>query len=288
MDTMDRRKFLARGIAGLAGASLLAPQLLNAEGKAKRIKQIGFQSWIVRDEIGKDLTGTLKKMAAMGYNSLELCSPKGYANTGFGPLQDMPPATLKRMIKDEGFTCVSCHFGMGELRDHAQERIDFAKEFGLTQMVIASPGLPRGATLDDWKRTAEEANKIGELARKSGVQLAYHNHNFEFEKLDGQLIYDVLLDRLDPDLVKLQFQVWVIIAGYKAADYFNRYPGRYISAHLYDWSGKGEEMVPLGKGVVDWKEFFAAAEKNGVKNYFVEMGPPNLEESAKFLKTWKG
>lgn len=285
---INRRRFITTGIAGLTGASLFASSLVQGKENAKRIKEIGFQSWIVREEIGKDLTGTLRKMGAMGYNSMELCSPQGYSKLGFGPLQDIPPATLKKMIKDAGFTCVSCHYGLGELRDHGQERIDYAKELGLTQMIIASPGLPKEATLDDWKRAADDANKIGELARKSGVVLGYHNHNFEFEKLDGQLIYDVLLDRLDPDLVKLQFQVWVIIAGYKAADYFNRYPGRYISAHLYDWSGKGEEMVPLGKGVVDWKEFFAAAEKNGVKNYFVEMGPPNLEESAKFLKAWKG
>src|SRR5690606_12253469 len=285
---INRRRFITTGIAGLTGASLFASSLVQGKENAKRIKEIGFQSWIVREEIGKDLTGTLRKMGAMGYNSMELCSPQGYSKLGFGPLQDIPPATMKKMIKDAGFTCVSCHYGLGELRDHGQERIDYAKELGLTQMIIASPGLPKDATLDDWKRAADDANKIGELARKSGVVLGYHNHNFEFEKLDGQLIYDVLLDRLDPDLVKLQFQVWVIIAGYKAADYFNRYPGRYISAHLYDWSGKGEEMVPLGKGVVDWKEFFAAAEKNGVKNYFVEMGPPNLEESAKFLKTWKG
>lgn len=285
---INRRRFITTGIAGLTGASLFASSLVQGKENAKRIKEIGFQSWIVREEIGKDLTGTLRKMGAMGYNSMELCSPQGYSKLGFGPLQDIPPATLKKMIKDAGFTCVSCHYGLGELRDHGQERIDYAKELGLTQMIIASPGLPKDATLDDWKRAADDANKIGELARKSGVVLGYHNHNFEFEKLDGQLIYDVLLGRLDPDLVKLQFQVLVIIAGYKAADYFNRYPGRYISAHLYDWSGKGEEMVPLGKGVVDWKEFFAAAEKNGVKNYFVEMGPPNLEESAKFLKAWKG
>jgi sugar phosphate isomerase/epimerase len=285
---INRRRFITTGIAGLTGASLFASSLVQGKENAKRIKEIGFQSWIVREEIGKDLTGTLRKMGAMGYNSMELCSPQGYSKLGFGPLQDIPPATLKKMIKDAGFTCVSCHYGLGELKDHGQERIDYAKELGLTQMIIASPGLPKDATLDDWKRAADDANKIGELARKSDIQLGYHNHNFEFEKLDGQLIYDVLLDRLDPDLVKLQFQVWVIIAGYKAADYFNRYPGRYISAHLYDWSGKGEEMVPLGKGVVDWKEFFAAAEKNGVKNYFVEMGPPNLEESAKFLKAWKG
>ena len=284
---ITRRKFIATGVTGVAGASLLGPQLVQGEEKTKRIKQIGFQSWIVRDEIAKDFTGTLRKMRAMGYNSMELCSPPGYANSGFGALKDLPAATLKKMINDEGITCISCHYGLGELKDHAQERIDYAKELGLTQMIIAAPWLPKDATLDDWKRAADDSNKIGELARKSGIQLGYHNHNFEFEKLDGQLIYDVLLDHLDPDLVKLQFQVWVIIAGYKAADYFNRYPGRFISAHLYDWSGKGEEMVPLGKGVVDWNEFFTAAKKNGVKNYYVEMGPPNLEESAAFLQTIK-
>ena len=85
----------------------------------------------------------------------------------------------------------------------------------------------------------------------------------------------------------MQFQVWVIIMGYKAADYFRKYPGRFISAHLYDWTGTGEEQVPVGQGKVDWKEFFAAAKKGGVKNYFVEM-KEGLQESAEFLKSFKG
>lgn len=284
---ISRRKFLSTGAAGLAATSLLVPELLRGEPTAKRIKDIGFQSWIVREEIGKDLAGTLKEMGAMGYNSIEMCSPPGYAKLGFGPLEKLTATEMKTIFKDNGFKCESCHYGLGELRDHGQARIDYAKELGLTQMVISSPGLPKDATLDDWKKAADDANKIGQLARKSGVQLGYHNHNFEFEKLEGKMIYDVLLEELDPDLVKMQFQVWVVSIGYKAADYFNKYPGRFISAHLYDWSGKGEEMVALGKGVVDWKEFFAAAEKNGVKNYYVEMGMPYLAESAKFLKAWR-
>jgi len=287
MNLLNRRKFISTGVAGLAGASLFVPRLLHGEGKTKKLKQIGFQSWIVREEIGKDLAGTLKKMGALGYNSIEMCSPAGYAKLGFGPLEKLTASELKTAINDNGFTCVSCHYGLSELRDHGQERIDYAKELGLTQMVISAYGLPKEATLDDWKKAADENNKLGELARKSGIQLGYHNHNWEFEKLDGQVIYDVLLERLDPSLVKLQFQVWVVSIGYKAADYFKKYPGRFISAHLYDWSGKGEEMVALGKGVVDWKEFFAAADKCGVKNYYVEMGMPYLQESAKFLKEWK-
>lgn len=283
MHPINRRKFISAGVTGLTGASLLIPQLLHGKNPAAKKKQIGFQSWVMREELGKDLTGTLTKMAAIGYNSMELCSPPGYARMGFGPLQDLSARELKRKINDAGFTCVSCHYGFSELKEHAQERIDFAKELGLTQMVISSYGLPKTATLDDWKKAADESNKMAELTRKSNIQLAFHNHNVELEKLDGQIIYDVLLDRLDPELVKMQFQVWVIIMGYKAADYFKKHPGRFISAHLYDWTGNGEEMAPLGQGVVNWDEFFAAAKIGGVKNLYAEMEYPYLKESAAFL-----
>jgi sugar phosphate isomerase/epimerase len=284
MDRLNRRKFISAGVTGLAGASLLIPQLLQGKAHAAEKKLIGFQSWVMRNELGKDLSGTLKKMGALGYNSIEMCSPPGYAKMGFGPLQDLSARELKKKINDENFTCISCHYGFSELKEHGQERIDYAKELGLTQMVISSYGLPKTATLDDWKKAADESNNLAELTRKSDVQLVFHNHNVELEKLDGQIIYDVLLDRLDPALVKMQFQLWVIIMGYKAADYFKKYPGRFISAHLYDWSGKGEEMAPLGKGVVDWKEFFSAAKTGGVKNYFAEMDFKYLKESAEFLK----
>ena len=287
MNNLNRRKFISTGIAGITGAAVMLPKLLQAAPFSKGAKQIGFQSWVVREEIGKDLPGTLKKMAGLGFNSFELCSPPGYASTGFGPLQSMSASQLKRTIHDAGFSCFSCHYGFSELKEHTQERIDFAKELGLSQMIISSYGLPKTATLDDWKKAVDEANKVGEAVHKSGIQLGYHNHNGEFEKIDGQLIYDALLERFDPSLVKMQFQVWVVSIGYKAADYFRKYPGRFISAHLYDWSGKDEEMVPLGKGVVDWNEFFAAAKIGGVKNYFAEMDLPYLKESAQFLKERK-
>jgi sugar phosphate isomerase/epimerase len=127
-------------------------------------------------------------------------------------------------------------------------------------------------------------NRMGALSKEHNIQLVYHNHNFEFEKLEGELIYDVLLQQLDPVLVKMQFQVWVIIAGYKAADYFRKYQGRFISAHLSDWSGTGEEQVAIGKGKVDWKEFFEASKVGGLKNFFVEMDMPVLKDSAAYLK----
>lgn len=286
MDHINRRKFISAGVAGLAGASMFIPRLLEGKDAAAK-KQIGFQSWVMKDELGKDFSGTLKKMGALGFNSIEMCSPPGYSRFGFGALQHLSAKELKKQINDQGFTCVSCHYGFSELKDHGQERIDFAKELGLTQMVISSYGLPKTATLDDWKKAADESNKLAELTKKAGVQLAFHNHNVELEKLDGQVIYDVLLDRLDPDLVKMQFQLWVVIMGVKAADYFKKHPGRFISAHLYDWTGKGEEMAPLGQGVVDWNEFFAAAKIGGVKNYYAEMDYKYLKDSAQFLTSRK-
>jgi len=284
MKHLTRRAFLTRSAASLAGAAMIAPHLLRAETETLSPNLIGFQSWIVRESIEKDFAGTLKMMAGMGYKTMELCSPPGYAKMGFGPLQTLKAPEMKRIVSDAGLKCNSCHYGFDELKQHAQERIDFAKELGLEQMVLSSFGLPKTATLADWKKAADELNKVGEQSKKSGMPLGYHNHNGEFEKLEGELIYDVLLKQFDPSLIKMQFQVAAITAGYKAADYFKKYPGRFISAHLSDWSTAGKVM-PLGKGIVDWKEFFAAMKTGGVKNYFVEIELPLMKESAEFLKS---
>ena len=279
---LTRRSFISRSAAGLAAATILAPQLFYGADKKQ---SIGFQSWIIRDAIGKDFTGSLKMMADLGYNSIEMCSPLSYGKYGFGSLQNLKAKELKQIINDAGLTCMSCHFQFEELKKNLPERVAFAKELGLTQMVLSSFGLQGKPTVSEWKNAADELNKVGEQSAKLGMQMCYHNHNTEFEKIEGQLIYDALLDQLNPAYIKMQFQVWVVIAGYKAADYFRKYPGRFISAHLYDWSGVGEEQVPLGKGKVDWKEFFEAAKAGGVKNYFVEMNMPMLKESATYLKS---
>lgn len=282
MKQLTRRSFISHS-AALAGAALLAP--VSSRGSIFPLMKgpIGFQSWIVRKSIEQDFSGTLKKMAGLGYNSIEMCSPQGYAKLGFGPLEKLKASELKEIISDHGFTCISCHYGFSELKEHPEERIAYAKELGLEQMIVSTFGLPKDATLADWKTAANDLNKIAELSKKAGIQMGFHNHNNEFEKLEGKLIYDELLNEFDPDLVKMQFQLWVISIGYKAADYFKKYPRRFISVHLYDWSGKGDERVPLGQGKVDWKEFFKAAKVGGVKNYFVEMDE-GLKESADFLK----
>ena len=288
MNSLTRRDFITKSSMGLAGASILAPSMISCstEKKSSVVGKIGFQSWAIKEKLAGDFQGTLKMMVDMGYQNMELCSPPGYSQAGFAFLEKYGASELKKLINDTGMSCESCHYGFDELKEHGQERMDFANELGLKQMIVAAFGFWDGnATLDDWKKAADEMNPIGELGKKNGIQIGFHNHNMEFEKLEGELIYDTILERMDAELIKLQFQVWVIIAGYKAADYFRKFPGRYISAHLYDWSGTGEEMVALGKGTVDYNELFEAARVGGVQNTFVEMDFSLMKDSAAYLKT---
>jgi sugar phosphate isomerase/epimerase len=287
MKKLSRRDFLGRSALGI-GSALLASQLpvnLNAGPVTTPIRMpIGFQVWTIKDSLIKDFPGTLKKMAAIGYQSMEMCSPPGYESSGFGPLMKMTAKEMKQIISDAGLICPSSHYGMAEFREHLDERIAFALESGQTQMILSSFGLPQNATLDDWKKAADELNKYGARAKSAGIQMGFHNHHGEFQKINDTLIYDVLLKQFDPDNIKMQFQVAVINIGYKASDYFKKYPGRFISAHLADYSDVKKASVPVGQGIVDWKEFFASLETGGVKNIFVEMDEVTFKESADYLK----
>jgi len=130
-------------------------------------------------------------------------------------------------------------------------------------------------------------NKIGEKVKKAGMQAGFHNHDMEFASLDGQLIYDAIMAKLDGDLVKMQFQTQVITLGYKAATYFNKYPGRFISSHMSDWTADKKE-VPIGQGIIDWKEFYAASKTGGVQTFLVEMNLNTFKDSATFLHGMMG
>ncbi len=272
--------------AGMAaGAAALFSQFpLTACGrKGAGPGDFGFQVWTIREELLNDFPGTLEKMAGMGYAEVEMCSPLGYSNAGFDVLNDMSGEEMKKVIDATGLKCTSSHFNLGELRDHLDNRIEWAHGLGIKQMILASFWLPKDASLDDYRKAADELNEIGEKTKAEGLQMGFHNHHMEFQKRDGQLIYEVLLDQFDPELVKMQFQVAVVNIGYEAADFFREYPGRFISTHLSDYAEDMETQVPLGQGIVDWEEFFRAAGTGGVKNFFVEMNPDFFESGAEFL-----
>ena len=285
---INRRQFIEKSALGV-GSAVLASQIplsLLAATSSKALKKpLGFQVWTIKDQLIKDFAGTLKMMAGLGYESVEMCSPPGYESSGFGSLMSMKGKEMRKIVEDSGLILESTHYGYGELRDNLSERIDFALESGQKQMICSSFWLPKDATMSDWIKSVDELNEIGAKTKKSGIQTGFHNHHMEFEKIDGVLIYDKLMENFDADLVKMQFQVAVISIGYKAADYFKKYPGRFISAHLADWSSAEDKSVPIGKGVVDWKELFKAAEKCGVENYFVETDQEMFKENASYLKS---
>jgi sugar phosphate isomerase/epimerase len=234
--------------------------------------------------IAKDFPGTIKQLRAAGFQAIELCSPVGYADSGFAGLAKYSGRELRKIISDAGLTCVSSHFGMDELRKNQEDRIAWAKEVGITQMLVASLGGPEHPTMDDVKRAAEEYNRMGEKAAAAGIQQALHNEDFELTKVDGQRTYDLLFKLMDAKLVKYQFQVSTIAEGYDAAEYFNKYPGRFISMHVQGWSKKTRKEVPVGQDDLDWKKIFTAAKTGGIKNYFVEMDFWKMKASVPYLR----
>ena len=286
MNKLSRRQFLGKSALGIGSAVIAAhlPVDLSARTLAGTVKlPVGFQVWTVKDQLVKDFPGTLKMMKGLGYQCVEMCSPPGYESSGFGPLMKLKAKEMRQIINDAGLVFESTHYGMDEFRKNLKERIQFAAESGQKQMILSSFGLPENATMNDWMKAADELNKFGMESKKAGIQMGFHNHHGEFAKIDGLLIYDELLKQFDPELVKMQFQVAVISIGYKAATYFEKYPGRFISAHLADWSPAEKKNVPIGKGIVDWKEFFASVGKGGIKNIFVEMDPDTFKESADYI-----
>jgi sugar phosphate isomerase/epimerase len=286
---MNRRNFIQKGFGGM-GMALLASHPLHtlASGKFNYgIKlPIGFQSYVLRNEIALQPTEVMKRMAGFGYQHVEMCSPSGYVGAGFQPLVKYSGRELKKIITDAGLDCISCHFTWNELIKNLDERIDFAGQMGLRHMVC-SGGIV-APTLDKIKQNCATMNTIGEKIRKAGMVAGYHNHNGEFEnKIEGRPQYDIILEELQPDLVKMQFQVAAIQVGYKAADYFRKYQGRFISAHLQDYDkGDMKTQVILGRGVVDWRDFFQSASTGGLEVVYVEMesDPATMQGSAAYLQ----
>jgi sugar phosphate isomerase/epimerase len=298
MTAMSRRQFIEKtalysGVAGVLAGSA-AKVAANPLGLP-----IGSQVYPLRSML-KDFPAFTEKLADIGVTRLELCSPIGYG-AGFSSLAN--GKEVRQILADHGMKAESSHFTMGELRHSQEKSIAWAKEIGITQMITASLGDGNGGdhpTLDQVKRAAEEYNKIAAVAAKAGMQQGLHNEGFEMSMVDGKRTYDLLFDLLDPELVKFQFQMSTITAGFVAADYFIKYPGRFFSMHLQDIDmkvparspggasgrrrGGRYPQVALGQGSIDWVKTFTAAKVGGVKNYFVEQTWELTRQSVAYLK----
>ncbi len=283
MSAISRREFFKNAATNAVVAGLVCTGARELRANPLGLP-IGCQTWPVRAMIAKDFPGTIKQLAAAGFQTVELCSPVGYADSGFAGLAKYTGAELRRILDDAGVKCESSHFGIKELRENQAGRIAWAKDAGLTQMIVPSLEGPRNPTMDEVKRAAEEYNKMGEQSAKAGIQQGLHNEDFELTMVDGKRTYDVLLELLDPKLVKFQFQISTISRGYDAAEYFTKYPGRFFSMHVQGWSAKTKKIAAVGQDSLDWKKIFTAAKTGGIKNYFVEMSLEMMKASVPYLR----
>ena len=297
MTTMSRREFMERAAIGSGAAGLLVASAAKLAANPLGLP-IGSQVWPVRSML-KDFPAFCQKMAGIGVTRLELCSPIGYG-AEFSSLADA--TEVSRILADHGLKAESSHFSMGELRKSQEKSLEWAKQIGITQVITASLGDGNGGsnpTLEQVKKAADEYNRIAAVTAKAGLQQGLHNEGFELSMTDGQRTYDRLFDLLDPALVKFQFQMSTITAGFVAAEYFRKHPGRFFSMHLQDVDmrkippsgesgarrGSRYPQVALGQGSIDWVKTFTAAKVGGVKNYFVEQTWELTQQSVAYLKT---
>jgi sugar phosphate isomerase/epimerase len=297
MTEISRREFLEKAAAGSAAAGLLTSNVENLGANPLGLP-IGSQIYPFRSML-KDFPKFVKMMAGIGVTRLELCSPIGYGPE-FAALANGDE--VKKIMADHGIKAESGHFDLDELRKRQDESIAWAKAVGISQMITATLGDGNGGnspTMAQVKKAADEYNKIAAVAAKADIQQGLHNEGFEISMVDGKRTYDMLFDLLDPKLVKFQFQMSTITAGFVAAEYFLKYPGRFFSMHLQDVdmkspapAGQGGRaarypQVALGKGSIDWVKTFTAAKTGGVKNYFVEQNWELTQQSVAYLKTLK-
>ncbi len=245
---------------------------------------IGCQTYPVRAMVTQDFPATVKTLADAGFQSIELCSAVGYAE--FAPVGKYKGSELRKILSGNGVICISSHFDIKELRDDLPGRIAWAKDVGLTQMLVPSLDGPRHPTMDDVKKAADEYNTIAAEVAKAGIQQGLHNEVFEMSSVDGKRTYDLLFDFLDPKLVKFQFQVSTVSQGFDAAEYLTKYPGRFLSLHCQGWDSTNRKIVAIGSenDSLDWSKIFRAAKVGGIKDYYVEMNLDLMRASVPYLK----
>jgi sugar phosphate isomerase/epimerase len=266
---INRRDFIRSTAAGaatiVAGTKLTRNLFANPYGKP-----IGLQLYTVRDELEKDVPGTIKKVAAIGYKEVEIYD-----------LYGMSPAQFTKLLKDNGLVGVSHHFLLKDEQTHWEKSVAEARELGVKYMVHAILDPPERKSLDDYKRHVELFNKIAEQTHQAGMQFCYHNHDFEFQKFDGITVLDYLLKHLDPHLVQFEMDCfWVTHAGQDPVALMKQHPGRFPLLHIKDlkagippsteFDARMGLFTEVGKGVIDWKRIFAAAPQGGMKHFFVE------------------
>ena len=269
--TLTRQQFLKLG--ALATSAAFLPQLAGCSNSATA-KTVGLQLYTLRDLMDGDPDGTLKKVAEIGYKEVESF---GYSD---GKYFGKTPADYASLVNGLGMSAPSGHYTTGKtmpdmkgtLTNDWQRAVDDAATVGQKYMVCAYLFPEERTKIDDYKQFAELFNKSAEVCKTAGIQFCYHNHDFEFKEMDGQLPYDVLLNGTDKDLVKLELDLyWATFAGQDPVALFKKHPGRFPLWHVKDMDKTPEKaFAPVGTGSIDFQRIFDAKDTAGMTHYFVE------------------
>jgi len=284
MIAMNRRTFLIN--SGIMTAGTLVGADAFAGGFNKKI--IGLQLYSLRDELQEGLSGVFKKIAAAGYNSVEMY---GYsAKDAFFKTSAKEVAVL---LKENKIISPSGHYQLDLFNNDGQQTIDAASELGHKYIVI--PWFPEEQrnSLDDYKLIAERINKAALLCKQNNIKMAYHNHDFEFKKWEGDVTgYDILLKECHQSLVDFELDLfWVVTAGLDPIKLFEQHPGRFKMWHVKDMDKTdSKQQTEVGSGSINFKSIFAKAKLSGLEYFYVEQenlpvpGDENIKKSINYLK----
>ncbi|PIB28057.1 hypothetical protein BFP77_10415 [Maribacter sp. 4U21] len=252
-----RRDFLIKSGLCCAGA-LVTPHIALASSPKS---VYGVQLYSFRDDMARDAKGTLRKIADLGIKEIES------ARSSKGHYYGLSPQDMKTTCDELGMKLKSGHVHLDKDFDSTIEEAVAAEQ----EYLICSSMPSSGQNVDNYKRVAEAFNKAGESCKKLGVKFGYHNHEYEFESENGQVLYDVLMDNTEPDLVHMELDLgWVIIAEKDPVHYFEKYPGRFPLWHLKDMNMTQKESTEFGKGGLDIPLMMQYQKLSGVKHIFIE------------------
>lgn len=262
----NRRDFLKKAsLLSLVGAVGTADLLANPW--MAKSKSIGLQLYSLRDDIKDNVKGVLESVAKIGYKKLEA------ANYDNGSIYGMTPSAFKSTVGGLGMEMRSAHVGgprsysketHNEAMDWWKKAADDHAEAGATYLI--KPSMPIPKTLDELKVWCDYYNQIGEVTKGRGLMFGFHNHSREFEKIEGEIMFDFMLKNTDPKLFCMELDVyWCQEGGYNPVDYLKKYKGRFPLLHIKDEKEIGQS------GKMDFKAIFKAAYAQGMKDYFVEV-----------------
>ncbi|TMM53297.1 sugar phosphate isomerase/epimerase [Maribacter algarum] len=253
-----RREFLFKSGLFTAGTILL-PSC--AFANYLESQQYGVQLYSFRDEMANDAKGTLEKIASIGLKKIES------ARSREGHYYGLSPKEMKDTCDALGMKLTSGHVALDDSFDKTmEEAVASGQEY-----LICSSMPSKGQTVDNYKKVADAFNKAGESCKKQGLKFGYHNHEYEFEAENDEVLYDVLMDHTEPDLVHMELDLgWVIVGGKDPLDYFKKYPGRFPLWHLKDMNMTKMESTEFGKGSLDIPTMMANQKESGVKHIFIE------------------